>query len=366
MTTRGAHEPWWPISVLVVDDSAVVRQALKGILESDPRFRVQLACDPYEAVNVMRRSAPSAIVLDIDMPRMDGLTFLRKLMRQHPLPVVICTDHPERGLTALELGAREVIPKPDWTDSEGAASWGAGLRESLLNAVFPVYPTPKEESRLVTEPRHSADVILPPSAFNPRGAPATRVIAIGASTGGVQAIASLLSGFHDAELPGIVIVQHMPPAFTRAFAERLNKLASIALKVAEAGPNENVRPGTVLVVPGHAHGLVRRSGAGYRIELSEGPPVCRHRPSVEVLFRSTAQAAGPSAVGVLLTGMGDDGAQGLREMFDAGSWTIAQNEATSTVFGMPREAIRRQAARQVLPLEQIAGAILDWSRRERA
>jgi two-component system chemotaxis response regulator CheB len=344
------------VEILVVDDSAVVRQALRAIIEKESGFRVQIACDPFEAVSVMAKAAPAAIVLDVDMPRMDGLTFLRKLMRQHPIPVILCTDHPERGLTGLQLGAVEVIAKPDWNDSHRLDAWGAKLRESLRSALaIPAQDDPHPGPA----PRHDAEVILPRRPYSSRGAPAGRIIAIGASTGGVQAIGQLLADFPP-ETPGIVIVQHMPGGFTAAFAARLDSDPKIALKVIEAGPNELIRPGVALIVPGGAHGLVRRSGTGYRVELVNGPPVSRHRPSVDVLFRSTAQAAGPNAAGVILTGMGDDGALGLRELHDAGGWTIAQDEATSVVFGMPREAIRRGAVRQVHPLDRIAGALVAW------
>ena len=346
-----------PVDILVVDDSALVRQALRAIIEHDEGFRVLLAGDPFEAVEVMARSAPAAIVLDVDMPRMDGLTFLKKLMRQHPLPVIFCTDHPERGLTGLELGAVEVIAKPDWSQADDLSAWGMKLRESLRIALGGLA---RGESRPTTAPRHDADVVLPRRPYSARGAPTERFIAIGASTGGVQAIARLLADF-PRETPGIVIVQHMPGGFTAAFAERLDRDPKIAMDVVEAGPNHPIRAGVALIVPGRSHGLVRRVGAGFRVELADGPPVSRHRPSVDVLFRSTAQAAGPRAAGVILTGMLDDGAQGLLEMHDAGSLTIAQDEASSTVFGMPREAIRRGAARHVLPLDRIAAAVLKWS-----
>ncbi|MBX6312527.1 MAG: chemotaxis-specific protein-glutamate methyltransferase CheB [Isosphaeraceae bacterium] len=344
--------------ILVVDDSEVVRQMLRAIIEEEPAFRVLVAGDPYEAVALMSRTAPAAIVLDIDMPRMDGLTFLRKLMRQHPLPVLLCTDHVQRGLSGLELGALEVLGKPDWGEPHGLVAWGARLREGLRDAVG--LSRDREESSRSSEARHSADVILPRMPYAPRGAGGERLIAIGASTGGIQAIKRLLAGLPP-QGPGVVIVQHMPRGFTAAFADRLNKDGEIPLPVIEARPNELIRPGMALVVPGHAHGLVRRVGGGYRVELVDGPPVCRHRPSVDVLFRSVAQAAGPWAAGVLLTGMGDDGARGLLEMHEAGAWTIAQDEATSIVFGMPREAIRRGAARQVLPLDRIPAALARWA-----
>jgi two-component system chemotaxis response regulator CheB len=352
-------ETFKPINVLVVDDSAVVRQTLKSIIESDHRFRVRLASDPYEAVNVLRKLTDCVIVLDVEMPRMDGLTFLRKLMRQHPLPVVLCTAVADRAVAALEMGALEVIPKPDWRDATKMATWRHGLLESISNAArvgrLPIRDDRPSTPSSTTDPRHSADVILPRMAYTPRGGASERVIAVGVSTGGVQAIQRFLASCQP-DMPGIVIVQHMPADFTAAFATRLNNDPSIRLEVAEAKHNEPVRPGRALVIPGDVHGLIRRAGAGYRVELVDGPHVCRHKPSVEVLFRSAAQAAGPYGVGIIMTGMGDDGAGGLLEMREAGALTIAQDEATSVVFGMPREAIRRGAAKYVLPLDRIAAA----------
>ncbi len=360
MTTRD------PLPVLVVDDSAVARQALKAIIERDRRFRVLLAADPYEAVEVMKRTTPAAIVLDLNMPRMDGLTFLRKLMRQHPLPVLLCTDHPQKALEGLEMGAIEVIPKPRWEDSTEQAAWGSRILDSLHLAIASTGPKGADPGpgeappRPALHPRQSADAVLPPLRLPLQGlAPGRdRIIAIGVSTGGVQAIGRLLAAFPPAS-PGIVVVQHMPGGFTAALAERLDRDPAIHLEVAEARHGDPIRPGRALIMPGgDHHGVVRRVGRSYRVELVAGPHVSRFRPSVDVLFRSTAQAAGDHAVGVILTGMLDDGAQGLLEMSEAGAWTIAQDRATSTVFGMNAEAIRRGAARQVLPLDQIAAAAL--------
>jgi two-component system chemotaxis response regulator CheB len=375
MTTR----PPSPVPVLIVDDSAVARQALKAIVEAGQDFRALLASDPYEAVEVLKHSVPAAILLDVNMPRMDGLTFLRKLMRQHPLPVLLCTDHPQRALEGLELGAMEVIPKPRWDDPSERDAWGGRLRESLHLAIASAPggkgagagtatatatatgagPGPADAiPRLTAQARQSADAVLPPLKLPLRGlAPdRDRIIAIGVSTGGVQAVTRLLEGFRG-DAPGIVVVQHMPAGFTAALAERLDRDPNIALEVVEARHGEPVRPGRALIVPGGpCHGVVRRIGRNYRVELVEGPLVSRFRPSVDVLFRSTAQAAGDRAVGVILTGMLDDGAQGLLEMCSAGCWTIAQDRATSAVFGMNAEAIRRGAAREVLPLDRIAAA----------
>jgi two-component system chemotaxis response regulator CheB len=348
-------------SILVVDDSAVVRQVLKALLERGGRYQVLLAGDPYEAVAVLGRQVPDVILLDVDMPRMDGLTFLKKLMRQHPLPVILCTDHPERGLAGLEYGARAVLAKPDWRDAGTLSDWGDRLHEALVEAL----DSPEGRGTGVTAPssRHDAGAILPRQPYGPV-TPADPLIVLGASTGGVPAIAQLLAGLPAAS-PGIVVVEHMPAGFTQTFARRLDRDEAIPLRVVEAGPDEPVVSGTAIVVPGGRHGLIRRAGRGYRVELMDGPPVNRHRPSVDVLFRSAAQAAGPRAAGVLLTGMLDDGARGLLELREDGALTIAQDEATCVVFGMPREAIRLGAARLVLPLDQIASALRDWAARTR-
>jgi two-component system chemotaxis response regulator CheB len=349
-----------PLQVLVVDDSALVRQRLKAIIESDPGFRVVVAADPYEAVTMLGRSVPGVIVLDVEMPRMDGLTFLRKLMRQHPLPVVLCTAQAERAVTALQMGAIEVIAKPDWNNADRLSEWSQSLLESIRSAARAGrLPFHDDRPLGATDPRHTADVILPMVPYSPRAGANERIIVVGVSTGGVHALQKLLAGFPPAT-PGIVMVQHMPADFTTAFANRLHNDPKIHVEVTEARHHEPVRPGRALLIPGDVHGIVRRAAIGYRVELVEGPAVCRHRPSVEVLFRSAAQAAGPFAAGAILTGMGDDGAGGLLEMREAGALTIAQNEATCIVFGMPREAIRRGAAKFVLPLDGIASTIQSW------
>jgi two-component system chemotaxis response regulator CheB len=349
------------LEVLIVDDSAVVRQRLKAIVESDPHFRAVLAADPYEAVDRLRKSVPAVILLDVEMPRMDGLTFLRKLMRQHPIPVVLCTAQAERAVTALEMGAIEVIAKPDWNNANRMAEWSANLLESIRSAARAGRASFHEDRpAAVSDRRQSADAVLPRHPYVRHTGTSERLIVVGVSTGGVQALQQLLPGFSPTS-PGIVIVQHMPADFIGAFAERLAKDPRIALEVVEAGQHEPVRPGSALIVPGHAHGVIRRLGASYRVELVEGPLVCHHRPSVEVLFRSAAQAAGPFAAGAILTGMGDDGAGGLLELRESGALTIAQNEATCAIFGMPREAIRRGAAKLVVPLDAIASNIIAWA-----
>lgn len=363
-------------AVLIVDDSKTARSRIREALEIEPRFRLLEAVDPFDAAEVMRKVVPRALVLDVEMPKMDGLTFLRILMKQHPLPVVLCTSQVERGLTGLELGALDVIPKPNWTAPEEFSAWAVRMLEGVRHAVscrsksepedasiLPSRPSPGESGIFAAgEGKHSADAILPKRPFNPRSAPTEPIVLLGASTGGVQTLHRLLAAIPK-ESPGIVIVQHLPKDFTAAFAARLNDNPAIGAEVSEAKNGDRVERGTVRVIPGDFHGLIRRAGDGYKIELAKGPAVNRFRPSVDVLFRSAAQAAGPRALGVLLTGMLDDGADGLREMRDEGAMTIAQNEATSIVFGMPREAIRRNAARLILPLDDIPGAIVDWSRR---
>ena len=341
------------LEVLVVDDSAVVRQKLKSIIESDSRFYVTLAGDPYEAVAMLRRSVPRVIVLDVEMPRMDGLTFLRKLMRQHPLPVVLCTSIADRALSALEMGALEVIPKPDWRDPTRMAAWAGEFMASLCDAAG----VPRLLAR--DDKATSADVILPRRPYAPRGGPSEPIIVVGISTGGVQTMPVLLRGLPE-DAPGIVIVQHMPTDFLPTYVDRMNNDPKIRVEVALAGNLEPVRAGRALVIPGDVHGVIRRTGSGYRIELVEGPLVNRFRPSVDVLFRSAAQTAGPHAAGIILTGMLDDGARGLLEMREAGGMTVAQDEATSIVFGMPKEAIRRGAAKFVHPLDRIAPAVMAW------
>jgi two-component system chemotaxis response regulator CheB len=365
MTAKGAAGPTFAgiapstLDVLIVDDSAVVRQTLKSIVESDGSFKVTTATDPYDAVEVLKKLVPAVILLDVEMPRMDGLTFLRKLMRQHPLPVVMCTSIADRALSALEIGAMEVIAKPDWRDPSKMSVWAANLLESIRNAARAGMMRQKiktEPKPPTAEGRLSADTILPRQPFQSRGPITDKIVAVGVSTGGVQAVHQLLAGF-PADSPGIVIVQHMPAEFTGAFATRLNNDPKIHMEVAECRNLEAVKHGRVLVIPGNIHGVLRRNGSGFRVELVDGPPVNRHKPSVDVLFRSVAQVAGPHSAGAILTGMGDDGAEGLLEMRQSGALTIAQDEATSTVFGMPREAIKRGAAKIVLPLERIASAL---------
>ena len=345
------------VRVLVVDDSALVRQVLTEILSADPEIQViGSASDPFIAAERMEEEAPDVITLDIEMPRMDGLTFLQKIMSQHPIPVVICSSLAESGtesaLKALEYGAVEIVAKPRL----GCAQF---LRESSTTICDAVKSAAKVRLgklrvRQAVEPKLTADAILAP-ATRAMIETTEKVIAVGASTGGTEALRAFLEVL-PADAPGIVIVQHMPEMFTRTFANRLNGLCRISVKEAET--DDTVLRGRALIAPGNHHMLLKRSGARYYVEIKEGPLVSRHRPSVDVLFRSVARYAGRNAVGVIMTGMGDDGAKGLLEMKENGAYTIAQDEATSVVFGMPHEAIKRGAAATVLPLLSIASAVL--------
>ena len=349
------------LSVLVVDDSAVVRQAVTAVLSQDPGIVVTVAADPYIALDKMGRSRPDVILLDLEMPRMDGLTFLRKIMSEDPIPVVVCSGLASRGtevaIRALEEGAVEVLAKPQLGVREFVHDSATTLIETIRAAAEARVKRRVPSAVLTPIPRHTADVVLAP---RPPLIPAPRsrvdvVVAIGASTGGTEALRVLLADLPE-DAPPLLIVQHMPERFTAAFARRLNECCKIEVKEAETG--DLVCRSRALIAPGNRHLVLQRRDAHYVVEVMGGPPVCRHRPSVDVLFRSVAQAAGTSAVGVILTGMGDDGAAGLLEMKDAGAATIAQDERTSVVFGMPGEAVRRGAALEVLPLSQIASAML--------
>ncbi|MFU2486311.1 protein-glutamate methylesterase/protein-glutamine glutaminase [Thauera sp. WH-1] len=352
------------IKVMIVDDSAVVRQTVRQALERDAGIEViAAASDPLFAIGHMQRQWPDVIVLDIEMPRMDGLTFLKKIMTEHPTPVVICSSLAETGaaatMQALSAGAAAIITKPKMgvkqfledsaNDVVQAVKAAARANASRLvpRAVAPLTPAPKL----------SADAILGAGLGSGANMVRTteRIVAIGTSTGGTQALEAVLTRL-PAVCPGIVIVQHMPERFTAMFAERLNSLC--ALEVREARHGDRVMPGRALIAPGGKHMMLARSGAQYTVEVIDGPLINRHRPSVDVLFRSCAKFAGKNAVGVIMTGMGDDGARGLKEMHDAGAQTIAEDESTCVVFGMPREAIKLGAADSVLPLERIPEAIM--------
>jgi two-component system chemotaxis response regulator CheB len=344
------------LSVLVVDDSAVVRQVMQAILGTDRNLRVSVAADPIIALSKIAKEVPDVVITDMEMPRMDGLTFIRKIMAETPLPIVVCSGLAEKGtqlaISALASGAVEVIARPRL----GVRDF---LHESavvLLDAVWSAAHA--KVTRRLSQPqasRNTADSILPWTPVTSVPATATKVVAIGASTGGTEALREILIAM-PAQCPGIVIVQHMPELFTRAFADRLNK--DCVIEVKEASSGDHVVNGRALLAPGNHHLLIQRSGAHYQVEVTDGPLVSRHRPSVDVLFRSAAKSAGPNAVGVIMTGMGDDGAQGLLEMRQRGAQTIAQDESSCVVFGMPKEAIKLQAATVVVPLHRIASTVL--------
>jgi len=351
------------IKVLVVDDSAVVREVVKQVLESDPSIQViATAMDPIFAMEKMKIEWPDVIVLDIEMPRMDGLTFLHKIMAKQPTPVVICSTLTEKGaqatMQALAIGATSIITKPkmgvkrflqedasnDLVEAVKAAS-RANLRRLTDTTVKPVF---------VTQKKLNADAILSPPSNTRLAQTSEQIVAIGTSTGGTQALEAVLTA-----LPricaGIVIVQHMPEMFTAAFAQRLNGLCQI--EVQEAKNNDRVIPGRALIAPGGKHMMLKRSGTQYHVEIIDGPLVNRHRPSVDVLFRSVAKFAGKNALGIIMTGMGDDGARGLKEMRDSGAYTIGENEESCVVYGMPKEAMKLGAVCEEIPLDKIAGKI---------
>lgn len=359
------------IRVLIVDDSAVVRQSLSSILESDPEIEVMgTAADPIIAVKKIMKEVPDVITLDIEMPRMDGLTFLRKIMTQHPIPVVVISSLTTAGtqtaLKALEYGASEIIGKPTMNpdlffqeehimlcDVVKAAAHAKLSRKKPELFEQNQAPEPAAASQPVTNatiqvrPKYSADVMLEKGGGNDIIVNTDKVIVLGSSTGGTEAIRSLLRQLPN-NMPGIAIVQHMPEGFTRSFSNSLNQISELEVKEAENG--DKLYKGRVLIAPGNKHMLLKRVGKEYFVEVKEGPLVNRHRPSVDVLFRSAARYAGNNAIGVILTGMGNDGAKGMQEMHDAGALTIAQDEASCVVFGMPKEAIKAGAVDEVMPL----------------
>lgn len=354
------------IRVLVIDDSALVRQILSELLAQAGDIKVVgTAADPYIARQKIKQLQPDVLTLDVEMPRMDGLTFLENLMRLHPMPVVMVSSLTERGaevtLQALELGAFDFVAKPKLGVAAGLEEAGQELIGKVRAAAS---HRPKAlQASSVAPPRLNADAVLEPRARR-QFATTERLIAIGASTGGTEAIRAVIEKMPP-DSPAIVVTQHIPAAFSAAFAARVDRASAMA--VCEASDGLQIVPGHAYIAPGDQHLLVVRSGARYHCSLSSGPPVSRHRPSVDVLFRSVAQNCGPNAVGVLLTGMGADGAVGLKEMLDAGAATIAQDEASSVVWGMPGAAVRLGAAQQVLPLMTVPAAALEAAgRRMRA
>jgi two-component system chemotaxis response regulator CheB len=369
-----AADPHRKIRVLIVDDSASVRTTLSDIIAADPDLEVMAtAADPYVAVERIRHEIPDVIFLDLEMPRMDGLTFLRKIMSQRPIPVVVCSSLTETGsdkmMEALEAGAVDVVTKPrvdtaQWLQDSSMRICDAAKAAAHAKMKGRAKPAP----RLTVEAKLTADVVIPQRSAARAAAvlatlPVTEpIICIGASTGGTEALREVLEQL-PADAPGIVIVQHMPERFTNAFARRLDTLCQMEIKEAEDG--DLVQQGRVLIAPGNFHMALHRTGLRYTVNVIDGPHVSRHRPSVDVLFRSAAQNAGRNAMGILLTGMGDDGAKGLLEMRDAGAFTVAQDEASCVVFGMPKEAIALGAADRILPLKRVPAEIVTYGSRNR-
>mgnify|MGYP001058386277 CR=1 FL=1 len=353
--------------VLIIDDSAVIRQTLDKIISLDARLEViGTASNPYYAVKIIKKNLPDVITLDIEMPRMDGITFLKTLMAQHPIPVVVISSLTERGSStafqALQHGAVEILCKPKIGNNKVA------LEEASIEICDTVMAASLAQVNRISYRQSQEKKVkegtppLPPKLSTAKGGSMLKttntVVAVGASTGGTEALRIFLEGLpYDA--PGTVIVQHMPAQFTKSFAERLNTICRVTVKEAKNG--DPIIPGTVLIAPGNYHMRVKRSGARYFVKVDSGNLVNRHRPSVDVLFDSVAKYVGKNSIGVLLTGMGADGAKGLLEMKKAGGKTIAQDEASSVVFGMPKEAIKLQAADRVIPLLKISSVVLSWA-----
>ncbi|KFC75631.1 Chemotaxis response regulator protein-glutamate methylesterase [Bosea sp. LC85] len=349
-----------PIRVLIVDDSASVRQVLSSILSEDNGIEVMgTAADAFAAVRRLQNELPDVMILDIEMPGMDGLTFLRKIMAQRPIPVIICSTLTETGsralFDALEAGAVDVLPKPRIDTRNALIETADRLRHSVRAAaqarLRPRHARPPVEEKL------TADVIMPPPVPGRVRSETDRIVCIGISTGGTETLREVLTAL-PVTCPGIAVVQHMPEKFTAAFARRLNGICAVEVKEAEDG--DELRAGRVLIAPGNRHMLLQRSGTQYRVAIKDGPHVSRHRPSVDVLFRSAAQYAGANALGLIMTGMGDDGARGLLEMRKAGAHTLAQDEESCVVFGMPKEAIELGAAQRVIGLGRVPQEIMAW------
>lgn len=352
-------DPQKKVRVLIVDDSAVVRQTLTDILQSFPDIEILgSASDPLLAMKKIEVQVPDVITLDIEMPNMDGLSFLQKIMSQHPIPVIICSSLADSGsetaLRAIELGAVDIITKPKLGTKVFLEESKIRLYDSIMAAAKATLH--KRSKPMHVSPKYSADVILAGNYSSKFFETTEKVIIVGASTGGTEALRIFLEALPP-DCPGIVIVQHMPENFTKAFAVRLDSTCRITVKEAENG--DSVIRGRALIAPGNHHILLKRSGTKYYVEIKDGPLVSRHRPSVDVLFRSAARYAGQNGIGVIMTGMGDDGARGMLEMKNAGARTIAQDEKSCIVFGMPNEAIKLGGVDKILPLENIAGAVLN-------
>lgn len=343
------------IKVLIVDDSALIRSLLKEIINSQPDMEVVGAApDPLVAREMIKSLNPDVLTLDVEMPKMDGLNFLEKLMRLHPMPVVMVSSLTERSsditLRALELGAIDFVTKPKLDISSGMQEYSHEITDKIRSAA----KAKVRKAAVLNIPKsNTADAVLP--ALSNAIATTEKIIIVGASTGGTEAIKEFLIRL-PSDCPGILVTQHMPEAFTKSFADRLDSLCKITVK--EADNNERVLPGHAYIAPGHSHLLLKRSGANYMTELSQGPPVNRHRPSVDVLFRSAANCAGKNAIGVILTGMGKDGALGMLEMKHAGAYNFAQDEATCVVYGMPKEAVTVGGVHEVIPLPDMAKAVM--------
>lgn len=351
------------IKVMIVDDSAVVRKVLTEKLQQSIEIEViGSAADPLFALDKMKQQWPDVVVLDVEMPRMDGITFLKKLMAERPTPVIICSTLTEKGaettMQALAAGAVTIVTKPK-----------AGLKDFLLDASQDIVNAVKVAAKanvkriishdpiIKVPPKLDASAVIPLTSHRAMAQTTERIVAIGTSTGGTQALEAVLTALPRVS-PGMVIVQHMPESFTAAFAHRLNNLCEI--EVREAVNGDRVVQGRALIAPGGKHMLLKRSGAQYHVEVIDGPLVSRHRPSVNVLFRSVAQAAGANALGIIMTGMGDDGAQGLKEMLDAGATTLGQDEKTCVVYGMPKEAYKLGAVQREIPLGLIPREIVNY------
>jgi two-component system chemotaxis response regulator CheB len=348
------------IRVLIVDDSAVVRQTLQEVLSSDHEIEVMAtASDPFIAADKILHEVPDVITLDVEMPRMDGITFLQKIMSQRPIPVVICSSLTEGGsetaLKALEYGAVEIIQKPRIGTKQFLEESRVRICDAVKAAAIARMARISPAAPRVV-PKLSADVILPKPASNAMVKTTEKVVVVGASTGGTEALREFLEAM-PLDAPGIVVVQHMPEHFTRAFATRLDGICRISVK--EAEDNDTILRGRALIAPGNHHVLLKRSGARYYVEIKDGPLVSRHRPSVDVLFRSAARYAGRNCIGVIMTGMGDDGAKGMLEMKEAGAFTIAQDEESCVVFGMPKKAIELSAVDRVVDLKSIPTIVLN-------
>lgn len=352
-----------PIKVMIVDDSAVLRQVLSALFAKEGGIEViGVAADPIFAIEKMNKVWPDVLILDVEMPRMDGITFLKKIMAERPTPVVICSTLTENGaattMQAIAAGAVGIVTKP----KVGLKNYLQESSENLVNTVRAAAQANVKRLKLthpiVAVPKLTADAILPPASHAMAETTQT-VIAIGTSTGGTQALETVLTALPRV-CPGIVIVQHMPEKFTEAFAKRLDDICHITVQEAKQG--DHIRPGHALIAPGGRHMMVKRSGAQYYVDVVDGPLVSRHRPSVDVLFRSMAKFAGKNALGIIMTGMGDDGAKGLEEMHNMGARTIAQDEESCVVYGMPKEAVKLGAVDRIISLEQISNEIIAYAK----